>query len=165
MKSNSKPQLTVDIEKREIVITHVFDAPRELVYKIYTDPNLLPQWWGPSILTTTVEKMDLRPGGKWRFSQRDPDGNVYNFHGEYREVKAPERLVYTFEFEGMPGNVMLETVVFEDLGEKTRVIAVDSFDTVEALQGMVQSGMEEGTIESFARFEKLLQAAMNQTKA
>lgn len=115
MAATSSPTLTVTKPSdREIVMTRVFHAPRELVFKAYTDPDLIPQWWGPRRFITTVDKMDVRPGGAWRYLQRGPDGNEYGFNGVYRELVPPERLVSTFEFEGMPGHVVLDTATFED---------------------------------------------------
>src|SRR5712692_9827489 len=108
---------------REIVMERIFDAPRELVFKVSTDPELIPQWWGPKRLTTTVETMDVRPGGVWRVVQRDSEGNEYAFNGVYREVVPPERIVRTFEFEGMPGHVLVETTTLEEHDGKTRLIA------------------------------------------
>src|SRR5262245_66608961 len=96
----------------EIVMTRVFDAPRELVFKAHTDPKMVPQWWGLRTNTTTVDKMDMRPGGVWRFVQRDPQGNEYAFNGVYREIVPPERLVNTFEFEGVPGHIVVDSSVF-----------------------------------------------------
>lgn len=157
MENQAKTGFSVDTEKRALVMTRVFDAPRELVYRTYVDPRLIPEWWGPSRLTTTVEKMDVRPGGVWRFIQRDAEGNEYAFNGVFREVAPPERLVYTFEFEGMPGHILVESVKLEEMGDKTRVTTQDTFDTVEDLQGMLQSGMEEGAKESMERFSRLLQ--------
>jgi uncharacterized protein YndB with AHSA1/START domain len=81
---------------REVLITRIFDAPRERVFKASTDPNLIPQWWGPKRYTTTVEKMDVKPGGVWRFIQSDKEGNKFAFNGVYREIEPPEREVYTF---------------------------------------------------------------------
>jgi len=141
---------------REIVMERVFDAPRELVFKAYTEPNLIPKWWGPSYLTTTVDKMEVKPGGVWRFVQRDADGNEYAFNGEYTEIVPPERLAYTFEFEGMPGHVLLETVTFEEQGGKTKVKVLSLFDSVEDRDGMLQSGMEAGANESYDRLAELL---------
>src|SRR2546421_10417513 len=111
----SKAVLTAEPAQHDIVMTRVFDAPRELVFKAYTDPAQVSQWWGLRSHTTRVDAMDVRPGGTWRFVDRDPDGNEYGFHGVYHEVAPPERLVSTFEFEGMPGHVVLETVTFEDV--------------------------------------------------
>ncbi|GHO90309.1 hypothetical protein KSF_003570 [Reticulibacter mediterranei] len=86
---------------QEILITREFDAPRELVFKVITDPKLLPQWWGPRYLSTEVDKIDMRSGGQWRFIQRDTEGREYAFSGVYHEVLAPERIINTFEFEGL----------------------------------------------------------------
>lgn len=133
-----------------------FDAPRALVFRAYTDATLIPRWWGPRYLTTTVDRLEARSGGSWRFVQRDPDGNEYGFHGVYHELTAPERLVYTFEFEGIPGHVMLETVEFEDIGGKTRVIVGGAFQSVEDRDGMIASGMEEGAEDSNRRLDELL---------
>ena len=140
----------------EIGMTRVFDAPRELVYQAYTDPNHVPHWWGPRRMTTTVNTMDVRPGGAWRVVQRDPEGNEYGFRGEYREVVPPERLVYTFEFEGMPGHILVETVTFEEQDGKTTRTSTALFDSVEDRDGMLESGMESGAIESWDRLEELL---------
>ena len=141
---------------REIVITRIFDAPRELVFKASTDPDLMPHWWGPKRFTTTVEKMDVRPGGVWRFIQRDQDGNEYAFNGVYREIVPPEREVHTFEFEGMPGHVILETSTLEEFEGKTKLRVTDLFQTVEDRDGMFNSGMKEGATESMDRLEELL---------
>ncbi len=126
------------------------------MFKTYTDPQAIPNWWGPRRLSTTVDHMDVRPGGTWRFVQRDADGNEYAFHGVYHEVVPPERLVATFEFEGMPGHVVLETARLEDLGGRTKLTTTSVFQTVEDRDGMVASGMEEGATESMDRLEELL---------
>ena len=141
----------------EIAMSRVFDAPRELVFKVCTDPNLVPQWWGPRGLDTTVDKMDMRPGGVWRFVQRGPDGSEYAFHGEYQEVVPPERIVDTFEFEGMLGHVIIETMILEEHDGKTRLVGTSLFQTVEDRDGMLKSGMQEGWSESLDRLEELLQ--------
>ncbi len=142
--------------KQEIIITRTFDAPRALVFKAFTDPALIPKWWGPARLTTVVEKMDVRPGGIWRFVQHDAEGNEYAFHGVYHDIAAPERLVYTFEWEGMPGHAMLETVTFEEHDGKTKVTDTAVFQTVEDRDGMIESGMEGGATESMDRMAELL---------
>ncbi len=147
---------TVEPGKQEIIIRRRFDAPRELVFKAYSDPQLIPQWWGPARYTTTVDKMEVRPGGMWRFSQRDADGNEFAFHGFYHQVLAPQRLVYTFEFEGMPGHIALETVQLEAQGDKTLLIDIMVFQSLEDRDGMYESGMEDGSRESLERIEALL---------
>ncbi len=88
--------------KQEIIITRVFDAPRELVFKACTDPDLIQQWWGPKRFTVIVDRMEARPGGIWRFINRDSEGNEYAFRGVFHDFVPPERIVRTFEFEGMP---------------------------------------------------------------
>ena len=155
-KSSSASTLTLPSD-REIVMERVFDAPRELVFKAYTDPNLIPKWWGPRKYTTTVDKMDVRVGGAWRFVQRDADGHEYAFNGVYREIAPPERLSYTFEFEGMPGHVLVETVTFEERDGKTKVIVTSLFASVEDRDGMLHSGMEQGANESQDRLAELLE--------
>jgi uncharacterized protein YndB with AHSA1/START domain len=153
----TKMNLIAEPGKQEIIMTRLFDAPRELVFKAYTDPNLIPQWWGPKGLTTTVDKMDVSEGGVWRFVQRDAEGNEYAFHGVYHSIVSPERLVYTFEFEGMPGHVLLATVTFEELDDgKTKLTDRSVFQSVEDRDGMLKSGMEEGAAESMDRFAELL---------
>ena len=140
-----------------ITFESIFEAPRELVFKTVIDPELVSQWWGPSELTTTVEKMETKPGGIWRYVQRDKDGNVYSFKGVYHEVAPPERLVYTMEFEGMPGHVTLESVTFEELDGKTRMVDSIIFQAVEDRDGALATGMEEGAVESAERFAQLLE--------
>jgi uncharacterized protein YndB with AHSA1/START domain len=153
-----KNKLVVTLpSEKEILLTRVIDAPRELVFKAYTDPKAIPQFWGPRKYTTVVDKMDVRPGGAWRFIQKDEEGNESAFHGEYSEVKAPEKLVHTFIYEPMPEHTATEHVSFEDLGDKTRIVDLMSFSSKEARDGMVQSGMESGSAELFDRFEEMLQ--------
>jgi uncharacterized protein YndB with AHSA1/START domain len=141
---------------REIVSERVFDAPRERVFAAYTDPELIPQWWGPRGTTTIVDQMDVRPGGAWRFVGRDSDGTETAFRGTYREVTPPERIVQTFEWEGMPGHVVVETATFEDLGGRTKVTATSLFHTSEERDGMLASGMERGLTETHDRLAELL---------
>jgi uncharacterized protein YndB with AHSA1/START domain len=141
---------------REIVITREVDAPRELVFKAITDPALIPQWWGPRRYTTSVDKMDVRPGGAWRFISRGPDGD-HAFKGEYREIVPPERIVQTFEWEGLPGHVSVETLILEERGGKTRMTATSVFDTQEDRDGMMETGAESGARETWDRFAEVLQ--------
>ncbi len=150
-------QFTAEPGTHAVVIKRVFDAPHEDVFRATTDSKLIPLWWGPKSLTTMVEAMDLRRGGIWRFVQRDAEGNEYAFFGVYHEVAPPERLIYTFEFEGMPGHVMLETVTFGDLGEKTKVTDRAVFQTIEDRDEALATGMEEGAVESMDRLADLLE--------
>ena len=153
----SRPEIIVEPNSQVIHINTTYNGPRELVFKAHTDPDLIPQWYGPRFLTTEVDKLEARPGGQWRFLNRDDEGNVYAFHGVYHDVVAPERIVQTFEYEGMPGHVTLETAVFEDLGGgKTRVAAQSVFQSVEDRDGMVASGMEVGINDGYDRMNELL---------
>jgi len=137
-------------------MTRVFDAPREVVYRTYTDPHLVSQWWGPKNVTIHVEQMDVRPGGSWRIIHSDDDGHEYAFRGVYHEVLAPERLIYTFEFEGMPGHVLLETITFEERDGKTVLTDHAAFQTIEDRDGMLRTGMEQGAAESMNRLAEVL---------
>ncbi|HEY1759569.1 MAG TPA: SRPBCC domain-containing protein [Bryobacteraceae bacterium] len=113
----------LDTQAREIVITRVFDAPRELVFEMWTDPKHLVHWWGPRGFTTTIQEMDVRPGGQWRKIMHGPDGANYPNHSVFLEVVKPERLVYTHggRREGGPSVEFEQTVTFDDVGGKTRV--------------------------------------------
>lgn len=154
----SKNNLVVEREKLAFTTSRVFNAPRDLVWKVYTDPLLIPKWWGPRYLTTTVDKMEVKVGGIWRYIQKDADGNVYAFNGVYKELVAPERLTYTFEFEPMAGQISTETVTFVVLPEgKTQINTRTIFNTLEDLEGMLQSGMEDGAVETWDRLEELLE--------
>ena len=153
----TKADLIAEPGKHEIIMSRVFNAPRDLVFKVMTNPAHLPQWWGPRSTTTTIDQMDVRAGGLWRFVQRDAQGNEFAFHGVYHQITAPERIVNTFEFEGMPGHVVLETLTLEAQAERKTKLTVSSvFQSVQDRDGMVSSGMEEGSNESYDRLEELL---------
>ena len=143
--------------EREILMTRVFDAPRELVFEAHSTPEHMKEWWGPRGFTMPVCEMDFRPGGAYRFVQRGPDGEEYAFRGEFREIVRPEKIVWTFEFEGMPGNVSVDTLTLEEEDGRTTLIARSVFDTVEQRDGMLQSGMESGAAETYDRLEEYLQ--------
>jgi uncharacterized protein YndB with AHSA1/START domain len=134
-----------------------FDAPRELVFQAHTDPKLVEKWWGQRTTKTTVDKLDLRVGGQWRFVQRSDSGEEYAFRGEYREIVPPERLVNTFEFEGMPGHIVVDAMVLEEIAPgKTRMTTTSTFSSKEDRDGMLASGMEDGASESWAQLDELL---------
>ena len=140
----------------EIQVTREFDAPREVVYKAMTDPKLIPQWWGPRRDATTVDKMEVRPGGKWRFIAT-LDGSKYAFRGEYREIIPGEKIVQTFEFEPMAGHISVETATLTDLpGGRTLFTTRSVFTSKEDRDGMVQSGTESGLRETYDRFDEVL---------
>ncbi len=155
--TNSTTSTLTFPSEREIAMTRVFNAPRELVFRAYTDPKLVSQWWGQRNSTTTVDKMDVRVGGIWRYVQRDPAGIEYGFNGEYREIVPPERLVSTFEFEGLPGHIVVDSAVFEQLPDvKTKLTVTSLFTSVEDRDRMMQSGMEDGANETWDRLAELL---------
>jgi uncharacterized protein YndB with AHSA1/START domain len=125
----------------EIRVERLFDAPREHVFSVWTDPELIPEWWGDG---TVVEEMDVRPGGSYRFRT-----NFGLVEGEFREVEPPERLVQTFQNH-------LQTLEFEDLGEQTRLTQTMRFDSSEQRDTTMQYGVEEGAKQGFARVDAVL---------
>ncbi len=140
---------------REIHVERIFDAPRERVWKAMIDPTLVAQWWGRGN-KLVVERMEVERGGHWRFVEHS-DGGTHGFEGRYREVTPIERVVQAFEWDGMPGHVILETMTLEDLGDgRTRLMNTSLFMTAEDRDGMMQSGMEEGMNESYAALDRLL---------
>jgi uncharacterized protein YndB with AHSA1/START domain len=140
---------------REIRIERIFNAPRDRVWRALTDPALVAQWWGRG-KKLVIERMDVERGGHWRFVEHSPEG-VHGFEGRYREVTPQERIVQTFEWDGMPGHVAIETLVLEDLGdERTRVVNTSLFHSTEERDGMLRSGMEEGLNQSYAALDKVL---------
>jgi uncharacterized protein YndB with AHSA1/START domain len=152
--STTKVTLPSDLE---ILVTREFDSPREVVFKAMTDPKLIPQWWGPRRDAITVDKMEVRPGGKWRFVATQPDGSTYAFRGEYREIVSGEKIVQTFEFEPMAGHISTETATLTDLpGGRTLFTTRSVFSSKEDRDGMVESGMESGLRETYERFDELL---------
>jgi len=146
------------LSDREIVMTREFDAPRELVFEAHSKCEHLDKWWGPRKYTLEVCELDFRPGGKYRFVHRGPDGvEEHGFRGEYREIAPPERMVWTFEWEGMPGHVSVDTLTLEDIGGgRTKLIAHSLFDSVEDRDGMLQSGMGEGAGETYDRLDEFV---------
>jgi uncharacterized protein YndB with AHSA1/START domain len=140
----------------QVITTRTFDAPRNLVYRALTEPDLLVQWLGPRKYTMTIERYDLRDGGTYRYIHADDAGNAYAFHGVFHGDPSPDGMVQTFEFEGAPGNVSMDTVTLDEHNGKTTVRTNSIFQSVEARDGMVQSGMAEGMNEGYDRLEELL---------
>ena len=157
--SKNKTTITAEPGKQELFITREFDAPRELVFRAHIDPDIYVRWLGPRDLTTTLETFEPVSGGRWRFLQKDKDGNEFAFHGVNHDVTAPERIIGTFEFDGLPesGHVILETTKFEELpGGRTRVITQSVYQSVEDRDGMIASGMESGVVDGFERLDEIL---------
>jgi uncharacterized protein YndB with AHSA1/START domain len=159
--TTTKPQNPTTFEivsDLEVVMTRVFNAPRELLFEACTQAKHMSQWWGPGEFSLPVCEMDARPGGTYRMVQRAPDGNEYPFRGEFREVVPPERVVMTQIFEPYAEHPMLVTISFEDLGDgRTRLTDRMLFDTVESRDGTMQAGMESGARESYERLADHLQ--------
>jgi uncharacterized protein YndB with AHSA1/START domain len=152
----NKPNVIAETGSHAFVMIREFNAPRELVFRAFTEPSLIAKWWGSRNSTTTVDKLEAKHGGLWRFVSRDAEGNEYAFRGVYHEVNKPERIVYTFEFEGMPGHIILETISLEEKDGKTIVTDSSVFQSVEARDGMIEAGMESGANESWQMLEELL---------
>jgi uncharacterized protein YndB with AHSA1/START domain len=152
----SKTQITAEPGIPQILISREFDAPRDLVFRAYTDPVLLLQWLGPRDLTMAIDQYDVRDGGKWRYVSTDAEGNEYGFHGVFHGTPSPDCIAATFEFEGVPGHVSLDTYTFEEQDGRTQVRSVSSFQSVEDRDGMVGSGMERGVHDSHERLTELL---------
>src|SRR4051795_7591973 len=131
----SNRSLTAEPNQHSIVATRIFNAPRELVFKVMNDPEAIPEWWGPRNLTTTVDKAEPRSGGSWRYVVRDQKGNEWAFHGVYHSIEAPVQTVSTNEWEGLPGHVSMETVMFEDHDGGTKVTTISVFQTIEDRDG------------------------------
>lgn len=154
--SSQKLLVTTPVE-REIHSERTFNAPRKLVYDTFSDPSLISEWWGPRAFSTRVVKMDFQVGGEWRFVHTLPDGSKTGFQGVYKEITPPESVVQTFEWDGLPGHVIVETAYFEEVDENTtRIRNISRFESNEDRDGMIQSGMESGLNESYERFEELL---------
>ena len=151
-----KTEYVIEPGKQDITSTIVLDAPRELVFKAYTDPELFAKWWGPRRYKNEIDKFESRPGGSWRVVQVGADGSRHAFRGVNHDLVAPERICATFEYEGFPGHVALQTATFEALGNKTKLVAHIVFESVMDRDGMVASGMQEGADESMDRLAELL---------
>lgn len=140
---------------REIRIERIFDATRDRVWRAFTDPDQVAQWWGRGN-TLVVERMEVERGGHWRYVEHAPDG-THGFEGRYREVTPQERIVRTFEWDGMPGYVIIESATFEDLGDgRTKLVTTSLFYATNERDGFLNSGMEGGLNASYAALDRLL---------
>lgn len=126
------------------------------MFRAYTDPDLLVQWLGPRDLTMTIDHYDVRDGGTYRYVHTDAEGNAHGFHGVFHGTPSPEGIVQTFEYEGTPGKVSLDTWTLQDHEGGTLVTSVSSFQSVEDRDAMVASGMERGVRDSYERLGELL---------
>ncbi|GAB3501939.1 SRPBCC family protein [Emticicia fontis] len=159
MKSKNETKVVGESGKQEIVITREFEAPRELVFKAYTDPELLKQWLGPKGYEMQVDKFDARSGGEYRYIHIGKKGEEYGFRGVFHEVNEPEVITQTFEFEGAKGHVSLEKATFEALpGNRTRVTGLSVFQSIADRDMMLQSNMETGVREGYERLDDLIES-------
>jgi uncharacterized protein YndB with AHSA1/START domain len=152
------PETTITAEPGipQITIVRDFQAPRDLVFRAYTEPDLLVQWLGPRELTMKVDRWDARAGGSWRYIHTDPQGQDYGFHGVFHNAPTPAVIVQTFEFEGAPGHVCLETTTMTQTGGTTEVRTVSVFQSVEDRDAMIAADMEHGVRDSADRLTELL---------
>jgi uncharacterized protein YndB with AHSA1/START domain len=149
----------VEPGKQELFVYREFEAPRDLVFKTFTDPKLLSQWMTPCNMALQIDQFDSVDGGTYRFTQTDPTGGKHGFRGVVHEVCAPERIIRTFEYLNLPerGHVLLDTLRFEALPDnRTRLTLHSVFRSVGDRDGMVQSGMENGVSESYQLLDDLL---------
>jgi len=149
-------QITAEPGVQQVLTARTFDAPRNLVFRAFTDPELLVQWLGPRQYTMTIERFDVRDGGTYRYVHADDAGNAFGFHGVFHGEPSPDGFVQTFEFEGAPGHVSMDTLVLEERDGKTTVRTNSVFQSVEARDAMVQSGMAEGMNEGYDRLDELI---------
>lgn len=154
----NKTEVKAEPGKQELFITREFEAPRELLFRAYTEPDLYVKWVGPKDMKMWVEEMNAVDGGTYRFVH-EREGHRYSFHGVYHEVKKPGRIIGTFEFDGLPesGHVIMGTTKFEELpGGRSRLVHQSVFQSVEDRDGMVASGMERGVTEGYEKLDVLL---------
>lgn len=152
----SEMQIVAEPGVPQVLTSRAFDAPRELVFRAFTEPDLLARWLGPRRYAMTIDRFDLRDGGTWRYIHADEHGNAFGFHGVFHGEASLEGIVQTFEFEGAPGHVSMDTVTFEEDDGRTTVRTNSVFQSVEARDAMVQAGMADGMRDGYERLEDLL---------
>lgn len=152
--SETTTRFEVPPGRQEVVLSRTFSVNAERLFRAYTDPQEMAQWWGPRELTTRVEEMEVRRGGRWRIVQRDPLRHAHAFHGVHHEVVPARRLVRTFEYEGAPGQVLLETVTLTPVEGGTRLTTTSVFPSAAARERMVASGMARGAVDSMERLAR-----------
>jgi uncharacterized protein YndB with AHSA1/START domain len=154
----STPSTAVYSEGGDFIIERTFDAPRELVWRAFTDPQLVTRWWGRHGTTTTVIEMDVRPGGRWRYVNSAPDRDDVVFFGEYLSVDPPSeyRWMFMFEVDGVEPEGGPETYRFVEADGRTTVTAIGHMGTPEVIEAALATGMVVGAIETWDRLETLL---------
>jgi uncharacterized protein YndB with AHSA1/START domain len=147
----------------QIVTTVDFDATCLLVFRAFMEPDLLAQWLGPRRMTMTIDEHDPRDGGRYRYTHHDPEGNRYTFHGVFHGDPSMAAVVQTFEYEGAPGHVSLETLTLEERSGRTYVRTNSVYQSVEDRDAMLESGMETGLREGMERLAELLELLKQQS--
>lgn len=158
----NKTEIIAEAGKQELFIIREFEAPRELLFRAYTDPDIYVKWVGPKDLEMRIEKMNAQNGGSYRFIHKR-DAHEYAFSGVYHEVLAPERIIGTFEFEGLPerGHVIMGTTKFEELPNgRSKLVHQSVFQSVQDRDGMIASGMERGVNDGYEKLDELLERSM-----
>ena len=159
MPSKNQTKIIAEPGKQELFIIREFEAPRELVFKAHVDPRIYSQWLGPKGFKMTLDKFEPKDGGRYQFTHIDPQGNKYSFHGVYHEVFPPERIIGTFEFDGLPekGHVEFDTSKFEELpGNRCKLTIQAVYQSVGDRDAMISSGMEMGVTQGFEQLDDIL---------
>jgi len=154
--SQNKTTITAEPGVPQILITREFAASPALLLRAHTEPDLLVQWLGPRNQTMVIDHFEPRNGGTWRYVHREADGMEYGFRGVFHGTPSLDGIVQTFEFEGAPGNVALETLTFEAQGDRTVLHANSVYQTVEARDALIEYGMEVGVNEGYERLDELI---------
>jgi uncharacterized protein YndB with AHSA1/START domain len=149
-------QITAEPAVPQIVVTREFAAPRDLLFRAFTDPELLVQWLGSPDLSLTIDHFDARHGGTWRYTSSSPTGDEYSFRGVFHGTPSPDCIVQTFEFEDMPGHVCLETVTFTERGDVTVLTQGIIFQSAADRDAALESNVADGINESMERLDELL---------
>jgi uncharacterized protein YndB with AHSA1/START domain len=150
-------RITADPGSPLVIMEREVAAPRDLVYRCYTEPSLLAQWLGPRRLGLRVEQFDLRHGGSWRYVNTEPDGSAeYGFRGVFHGEPSPDQLIQTFEFDGAPGHVSLDTLNLVERDGRTLIRTTSAFQSVEDRDAMIAAGMEGGVREGYERLDELV---------
>jgi uncharacterized protein YndB with AHSA1/START domain len=152
----SKTTIVAEPGVPQVIVSREFDAPAELVLRAFVEPDLLVQWLGPRKYVMSVDRYEARDGGRYRYSHRDEAGNEFGFHGVFHGDPRPEGWVQTFEFEGYPGHVSMDTLTLEEHDGRTVVRTNSLFQSVEDRDGMIAAGMTDGMNEGYDRLDELM---------
>jgi uncharacterized protein YndB with AHSA1/START domain len=160
MAEKNKTSVIAESGKQEFFIVREFDAPRVLVFKAFSDKKLLEGWLGCQQMKVKYEKFEPKAGGSYRYISTMENGMSFGFHGVCHDFSPPERIIQTFEFEGLPetGHVVLETTKFEDLPSgRTKVTVQSVFQSVADRDGMISAGMEYGVVDAHNRLDEMIE--------